>query len=85
MYSVKETDYGTPARVSGAPVTLEVDGVEVSVPAGTSVMRAARAGRLQHSQAVRDRYAGVLRLVPPVPGGDRRPQGLSSLLHHAGG
>ena len=41
MYSVKETDYGTPARVSERLVTLEIDGVEVSVPAGTSVMRAA--------------------------------------------
>ena len=41
MYSVRETDYGTPARVSERLVTLEVDGVEESVPEGTSVMRAA--------------------------------------------
>src|SRR5215470_11969546 len=41
MYSVRETDYGTPARVSERLVTLEVDGVEVTVPEGTSVMRAA--------------------------------------------
>jgi formate dehydrogenase major subunit len=41
MYSVRETDYGTPARVSERLVTLEIDGVEVSVPEGTSVMRAA--------------------------------------------
>jgi formate dehydrogenase major subunit len=34
-------DYGTPARVSEQTVTLEIDGVEVSVAAGTSVMRAA--------------------------------------------
>jgi formate dehydrogenase major subunit len=40
MDLVKETDYGTPAR-SGALVTLEIDGVAVTVPAGTSVMRAA--------------------------------------------
>ncbi|SOC17518.1 formate dehydrogenase alpha subunit [Rhodobacter sp. JA431] len=33
-------DMGTPAR-HGAPVTLTVDGVEVTVPAGTSVLRAA--------------------------------------------
>ncbi len=33
-------DMGTPARV-GAPVTLTVDGFSVTVPAGTSVMRAA--------------------------------------------
>ena len=34
-------DYGTPARLSQALVTLEVDGVEVTVPEGTSVLRAA--------------------------------------------
>lgn len=33
-------DMGTPAR-HGAPVRLTIDGVEVTVPAGTSVMRAA--------------------------------------------
>ncbi|MCB1338801.1 MAG: molybdopterin-dependent oxidoreductase, partial [Maritimibacter sp.] len=35
-----ETDRGTPAA-SGAPVTLTIDGFAVTVPAGTSVMRAA--------------------------------------------
>ena len=34
-------DYGTPRRVSEKLVTLEIDGVEVSVPEGTSVMSAA--------------------------------------------
>ncbi|MBZ4021183.1 formate dehydrogenase subunit alpha [Rhodobacter sp. TJ_12] len=33
-------DMGTPAR-HGAPVTLDIDGITVTVPAGTSVMRAA--------------------------------------------
>jgi formate dehydrogenase major subunit len=41
MYSVKELDAGTPARVSERLVALEIDGVAVTVPAGTSVMRAA--------------------------------------------
>jgi formate dehydrogenase major subunit len=36
-----ETDYGTPAREAEAEVTLTIDGVEVTVPEGTSVMRAA--------------------------------------------
>ena len=36
-----QTDYGTPKKVAGAPVTLTIDGVEVTVPEGTSVMRAA--------------------------------------------
>ena len=40
MALVMETDYGTPSR-DGAPVTLEIDGVTVTVPAGTSIMRAA--------------------------------------------
>ena len=34
-------DYGTPPRVSEKWVTLQIDGVEVSVPEGTSVMSAA--------------------------------------------
>ena len=41
MYSVKILDAGTPARVSEQLVTLEIDGVQVTVAAGTSVMRAA--------------------------------------------
>ncbi|WP_417270143.1 formate dehydrogenase subunit alpha [Celeribacter sp.] len=35
-----DTDYGTPKQ-TGAPVTLTIDGIEISVPSGTSVMRAA--------------------------------------------
>src|SRR3954464_8427994 len=34
-------DYGTPKRISEKLVTLEIDGMEVSVPEGTSVMSAA--------------------------------------------
>ncbi|MES2739793.1 MAG: formate dehydrogenase subunit alpha [Pseudomonadota bacterium] len=34
-------DFGTPRRVSSELVTLEIDGFQVTVPAGTSVMRAA--------------------------------------------
>ncbi len=34
-------DHGTPAR-TGAPVTLTIDGQKITVPAGTSVMRAAK-------------------------------------------
>ena len=35
-----DTDYGTPPR-DGAPVALEIDGVAVTVPAGSSVLLAA--------------------------------------------
>jgi formate dehydrogenase major subunit len=38
---LKETDYGTPRRESEQEVTLEIDGNEVTVPKGTSLMRAA--------------------------------------------
>ncbi len=38
---LKETDYGTPRRVSTQQVTLEIDGESVTVAAGTSLMRAA--------------------------------------------
>jgi len=38
---IKETDYGTPASTSEEMVTLTIDGEQVTVPAGTSIMRAA--------------------------------------------
>ncbi|HVI01276.1 MAG TPA: formate dehydrogenase subunit alpha, partial [Enhygromyxa sp.] len=41
MYSIKEPDAGTPASHASEQVTLEIDGQTVSVPAGTSIMRAA--------------------------------------------
>ena len=41
MQSIAEQDLGTPARQSDTQVKLLIDGCEISVPAGTSVMRAA--------------------------------------------
>ncbi|MFN8146049.1 MAG: formate dehydrogenase subunit alpha [Candidatus Nanopelagicales bacterium] len=41
MSLAPETDHGTPARTSDRTVTITVDGVPVTVPAGSSVMRAA--------------------------------------------
>ena len=41
MNVLNETDYGTPASHSDISVTLEIDGVSITVPKGTSVMRAA--------------------------------------------
>jgi len=41
MISIDEQDLGTPRRESDKLVTLTIDGSEVTVPAGTSVMRAA--------------------------------------------
>ncbi|WP_238182305.1 2Fe-2S iron-sulfur cluster-binding protein, partial [Methylobacterium trifolii] len=41
MALIKEIDYGTPIRVSEQTVSLTIDGMSVTVPAGTSVMAAA--------------------------------------------
>ena len=41
MTLLNEPDYGTPRSPSAEQVTVEIDGAAVSVPAGTSVMRAA--------------------------------------------
>jgi formate dehydrogenase major subunit len=41
MTAIHEIDYGTPASESAAMVSLTIDGRPVTVPAGTSVMRAA--------------------------------------------
>ncbi|MEO6853043.1 MAG: formate dehydrogenase subunit alpha [Rhodoferax sp.] len=41
MQHPTEIDFGTPLRTSAQEVTLQIDGESVTVPAGTSVMRAA--------------------------------------------
>src|ERR1700758_1569442 len=41
MLAIDDKDFGTPDRKSDKLVTLEVDGCSVTVPEGTSVMRAA--------------------------------------------
>src|SRR5271165_6579798 len=41
MSLVTETDYGTPSLMSEKVVTLNIDGMKVTTPAGTSIMRAA--------------------------------------------
>src|SRR5262249_8550947 len=41
MSLVHETDYGTPRAKSQRMVTLTIDGASVTVPEGTSIMRAA--------------------------------------------
>ncbi len=41
MELIKETDYGTPAAKNDKAVTLTIDGFSVTVPEGTSIMRAA--------------------------------------------
>jgi formate dehydrogenase major subunit len=41
MSLINETDYGTPKSKSTTMVTLEIDGQSITVPEGTSIMRAA--------------------------------------------
>ncbi|MFI5660319.1 formate dehydrogenase subunit alpha [Streptomyces sp. NPDC051684] len=41
MTLMKEPDFGTPQRPGAATVSVEIDGQQVTVPEGTSVMRAA--------------------------------------------
>ena len=41
MTLIQETDYGTPASKATKTVTLSIDGAKVTVPEGTSIMRAA--------------------------------------------
>ena len=41
MPLVNEIDYGTPAAESEKTVSLTIDGFAVTVPEGTSIMRAA--------------------------------------------
>ncbi|HUN26659.1 MAG TPA: formate dehydrogenase subunit alpha [Steroidobacteraceae bacterium] len=43
MYAIDYSDPGTPASEATEPVTVEIDGQSVTVPAGTSIMRAAAA------------------------------------------
>ncbi len=41
MTILKEKDFGTPTRKTGTSVTLDIDGHSLTVPEGTSIMRAA--------------------------------------------
>jgi formate dehydrogenase major subunit len=47
MLSIVEQDHGTPRRKAEKLVTLTIDGVEITVPDGTSVMRAAAGADLK--------------------------------------
>jgi formate dehydrogenase major subunit len=47
MLSIVEQDYGTAERTSAKLVTLTIDGFEVTVPEGTSVMRAAALSQIK--------------------------------------
>ncbi|WP_336233578.1 formate dehydrogenase subunit alpha [Thalassospira sp. CH_XMU1458] len=47
MSLIKEVDYGTPAKKSEKTLTLTIDGKDITVPEGTSVMRASMEAGIQ--------------------------------------
>ena len=47
MSQLRDVDYGTPKVASGEAVSLKIDGFEVVVPEGTSIMRAAMAAGIK--------------------------------------
>ena len=85
MTLIHEIDYGTPASQGrGAWSPLTIDGQPVTVPAGTSIMRAAMDAGIQMPKLCATDMRRGLRLLPPLPGRDRGPRRHARLLHHAG-
>ena len=83
MRSRADNDFATPLRRDTRSVALEIDGRAVAVPEGTSVIRAAAEAGHPHPETLRDRFAGAVRLMPFVPGRNRRPARLPRLVHDA--
>ena len=65
-------------------MTLTIDGVPVTVPEGTSIMRAAMEAGIKVPKLCATDMRRRLRLLPAVPGRDRGPRRHARLLHHAG-
>jgi hypothetical protein len=77
-------DHGTPRRES-ARVRHAGDRRRKGHRARRHLAHARRHGRRHPgAQALRHRQPGALWLLPPVPGGDRGPQGLPGVVHHTG-
>ena len=85
MSLLKEPDFGTPAKGGPATVSLEVDGLQRLRSRGHVGHAGGRHRRHRHPQAVRHRQARRVRLLPAVPGRDRRPPRDPGLVHHPGG
>ena len=84
MSLVHEIDYGTPRAKAEKTVTLTIDGRAVTVPAGTSIMRAAMELGTKIPKLCATDMLEAVRLLPAVPGRDRGPRRHAGLLHHAG-
>ena len=70
MTLLKEPDYGTPAKDGPATVSVEVDGLRISVPDGTSVMRAAALAAWRHVSRISKGCLDVSWLSGGSPAGD---------------
>ena len=84
MTLIKEIDYGTPASGSEKHGHSDHRREAVTVPEGTSIMRAAMQIGTRDPQALRHRQPEGLRLLPALPHRDRGPQRHAGLLHDAG-
>ncbi len=84
MGLVPEIDYGTPASPGGKDGHATIDGFEVTVPEGTSIMRAAMEAGIEIPKLCATDMVGCLRLLPPLPRRDRGPRRHAGVLHHAG-
>ena len=84
MSLVHEIDYGTPRSKAETTVTLTIDG-QRGDGARRHLDHARRDGNGHRDpEALRDRHARGVRLLPAVPGRDRGPRRHAGLLHHAG-
>ena len=83
MALLQELDVGTPIRTGAPSVTLTIDGREVSVAPGTSVMAAAALIDNPIPRTLRHRQSRGVRLLPPLPRRDRGTQGNARLVHDA--
>ena len=77
-----QADYGTPKSTSTTMVTLSIDGVSVTVPEGTSVMRAAAESGVKIPRLCATDQLKSFRLSCVMLGRNRRPPRLSRVLHH---
>ena len=67
MAILREKDFGTPAVDAKTTVTAEINGHEVTVPTGTSIMRAAATLGFFLTETLRDGRCESIWIVPPLP------------------
>lgn len=72
MTLLKEPDFGTPERPGAPTVSVEIDGQQVMVPEGTSVMRAAAEAGIEVPKLCATDSLEAFGSSPAVRGRDRR-------------